>query len=91
MVGIEDYFYNLLVYQLSFGVVAPIVDEGTARVQPTWVPDVADAVWHVSGSLYVCVCVCVRAPLCVCMCKGIPFVCIHVCVCVCVCHTGAQE
>ncbi len=41
--GIEDHFYNYMIYQLSFGVVAPIVDGGGAKLQPTWVRDVAEA------------------------------------------------
>lgn len=44
IVGIEDHFYNYMVYNLSFGVIAPIVDDGAAKLQPTWVRDVADAV-----------------------------------------------
>jgi NADH dehydrogenase (ubiquinone) 1 alpha subcomplex subunit 9 len=43
-VGIEDHFFNYMIYQLSFGVVAPVVDTGSARLAPTWVHDVADAV-----------------------------------------------
>lgn len=46
IVGIEDHFYNYLIYQLSFGLVAPIVDAGEARMQPTWVRDVAEATYQ---------------------------------------------
>jgi NADH dehydrogenase (ubiquinone) 1 alpha subcomplex subunit 9 len=35
VVGIEDHFYNYFIYQLSFGVVAPVVGDGSARIQPT--------------------------------------------------------
>lgn len=44
IVGIEDHFYNYMIYQLSFGVIAPVIDGGAARIQPTWVRDVANAV-----------------------------------------------
>lgn len=33
MVGIEDYFYNPMVYNLSYGVLAPVVDGGESKVQ----------------------------------------------------------
>ncbi|KAG2498336.1 hypothetical protein HYH03_003596 [Edaphochlamys debaryana] len=44
VVGIEDYFYNHLIYQLTLTVFAPVVETGSAKLQPTYVPDVADAV-----------------------------------------------
>lgn len=42
--GIEDHFYNYLVYQMSFSLFAPVVEGGANRIQPTYVLDVADAV-----------------------------------------------
>ncbi|KAF5842982.1 NADH:ubiquinone oxidoreductase 39 kDa subunit [Dunaliella salina] len=44
VVGIEDHFYNYMIYQLAFGVVAPVIDGGVAKIQPTWVRDVADSI-----------------------------------------------
>lgn len=44
IVGVEDYFFNQMVYQLSFGLAATLIDDGAARLQPTWIRDVADAV-----------------------------------------------
>eukprot|EP00798_Chlamydomonas_sp_ICE-L_P015531 gene15531-21620_t len=44
VVGIEDHFYSNLIYQISFGFLAPVIDGGVARLQPTYVPDVAEAV-----------------------------------------------
>ncbi|KAJ9519638.1 hypothetical protein QJQ45_013262 [Haematococcus lacustris] len=45
IVGVEDHFYNYLIYQLSFGVIAPVYDGGKALMQPTWVPDVSEATY----------------------------------------------
>ncbi len=42
--GIEDYFFNFIVYQVSYSLIAPLVDNGVARVQPTYVLDIAAAV-----------------------------------------------
>lgn len=44
VVGIEDYFFNMIVYQVSYSLIAPLVDNGQARVQPTYVLDIAEAV-----------------------------------------------
>ncbi|GAX76358.1 hypothetical protein CEUSTIGMA_g3804.t1 [Chlamydomonas eustigma] len=44
VVGIEDYFYNYIVYQVSYSLIAPLVENGSSRLQPTYVLDVADAV-----------------------------------------------
>lgn len=44
VVGIEDYFYNFIIYQVSYSLLAPMVDNGEQRVQPTYVIDVAQAV-----------------------------------------------
>lgn len=44
IVGIEDHFYNYLIYQLTLTVFAPVVGTGSNKVQPTYVLDVADAV-----------------------------------------------
>jgi hypothetical protein len=44
IVGIEDYFYNFIIYQVSYSLLAPMVDNGEQRVQPTYVIDVAQAV-----------------------------------------------
>ncbi len=44
VVGIEDYFYNFIVYQVSYSLVAPMVENGRSRLQPTYVLDVAEAV-----------------------------------------------
>ncbi|GIL71260.1 hypothetical protein Vretimale_2871 [Volvox reticuliferus] len=44
IVGIEDHFYNYLIYQLTLTVFAPVVETGSNKVQPTYVLDVADAV-----------------------------------------------
>jgi len=33
VVGIEDHFYNYMIYQLAFGVVAPVIDGGVAKIQ----------------------------------------------------------
>lgn len=50
IVGIEDHFFNYLIYQVSFGFFAPVIDGGVARVQPTYVPDVAEAVMQILRS-----------------------------------------
>ncbi len=42
--GIEDHFFNYLIYQLTLTVFAPVVGTGSNKVQPTYVLDVADAV-----------------------------------------------
>lgn len=42
--GIEDHFYNYLVYQMTLSLFAPVVEGGSNRIQPTYVLDVADAV-----------------------------------------------
>lgn len=42
--GIEDNFYNYLVYEMSFGLFAPVIEGGVNKIQPTFVLDVADAV-----------------------------------------------
>jgi NADH dehydrogenase (ubiquinone) 1 alpha subcomplex subunit 9 len=47
VVGIEDHFYNLMIYQLSFGLLAPVFDGGPARLQPTWVRDVSEATFNI--------------------------------------------
>ncbi|KXZ51581.1 hypothetical protein GPECTOR_12g544 [Gonium pectorale] len=44
IVGIEDHFYNYLIYQLTLTVFAPVVEEGRNKIQPTYVLDVAEAV-----------------------------------------------
>ncbi|GLC37331.1 hypothetical protein PLESTB_001135500 [Pleodorina starrii] len=44
IVGIEDHFYNYLIYQLTLTVFAPVVETGSNKIQPTYVLDVADAV-----------------------------------------------
>ncbi|MEW5302262.1 MAG: hypothetical protein WDW36_005064 [Sanguina aurantia] len=44
VVGIEDHFFNYMIYQLSFNVFAMVIDGGKALVQPTYVLDVAAAV-----------------------------------------------
>nr|7ARC_P Chain P, kDa [Polytomella sp. Pringsheim 198.80]7ARD_P Chain P, kDa [Polytomella sp. Pringsheim 198.80] len=44
VVGIEDYFYNNLIFQLSYTIVAPVINNGANKVQPTYILDVADAV-----------------------------------------------
>ncbi|PNW77389.1 hypothetical protein CHLRE_10g434450v5 [Chlamydomonas reinhardtii] len=44
IVGIEDHFYNYLIYQLTLTVFAPVVESGSNKIQPTYVLDVADAV-----------------------------------------------
>lgn len=44
IVGIEDHFYNYLIYQMTLGIVAPVVESGSNKLQPTYVLDVADAV-----------------------------------------------
>lgn len=44
IVGIEDHFYNYLIYQLTLTVFAPVVETGANKLQPTYVLDVADAV-----------------------------------------------
>ncbi|EFJ44232.1 NADH:ubiquinone oxidoreductase 39 kDa subunit [Volvox carteri f. nagariensis] len=44
IVGIEDHFYNYLIYQLTLTVFAPVVETGSNKLQPTYVLDVADAV-----------------------------------------------
>eukprot|EP00983_Pelagomonas_calceolata_P125988 1161263-Pelagomonas_calceolata.AAC.4 len=33
VVGIEDHFYNYMIYQLAFGLVAPVIDGGVAKIQ----------------------------------------------------------
>ena len=33
MVGIEDHFYNYMIYQLAFGLIAPVIDGGVAKIQ----------------------------------------------------------
>ncbi|KAG2448737.1 hypothetical protein HYH02_006091 [Chlamydomonas schloesseri] len=44
IVGIEDHFFNYLIYQLTLTVFAPVVESGSNKIQPTYVLDVADAV-----------------------------------------------
>lgn len=44
VVGIEDHFFNYMIYNLSFGLMAPVFEDGQAKIQPTWVVDVANAV-----------------------------------------------
>lgn len=44
VVGIEDYFYNYIVYQVSYSLAAPLVENGAGRLQPTYVLDIAEAV-----------------------------------------------
>lgn len=44
IVGIEDYFYNDVIYKVSYSLIAPLVENGKAKVQPTYVIDVAEAV-----------------------------------------------
>lgn len=31
--GIEDHFYNYMIYQLAFGLIAPVIDGGVAKIQ----------------------------------------------------------
>ncbi|KAG1674228.1 hypothetical protein FOA52_013848 [Chlamydomonas sp. UWO 241] len=44
IVGIEDYFYNNVIYAVSYSLIAPLYDNGAARVQPAYINDVAEAV-----------------------------------------------
>lgn len=44
VVGIEDHFFNYIIYQVTLAPIAPLVDGGVAKVQPTYVHDVASAV-----------------------------------------------
>lgn len=43
IVGIEDHFYNYLIYQLGLSMFAPIIENGVNKIQPTYVIDVAEA------------------------------------------------
>lgn len=50
VVGEEDDFYNNLIGQCKWRAAVPLVDGGAARLQPTYVPDVAAAVMAALGS-----------------------------------------
>lgn len=50
VIGIEDHFFNYIVYQLKYGTLAPVFDSGVTKIQPTHVDDVAKAVVKILSS-----------------------------------------
>lgn len=46
IVGDEDDFYNNLIAQCKWRAAVPLVDDGAVRLQPTYVPDVAQALMN---------------------------------------------